>query len=353
MRKSRSLHGALEAETVTPEKASGTFEFNLAELSQDNIVIPFRTERSGVLGKLIRLGTTVDQILKRHDYPDLVGQALGEALALTAMLGTALKFDGRLILQTRTDGPLRMLVVNFDTPSRLRGYASFDEEQVAVLGNRRDRVDQGRLLGHGHLALTIDPGGDMDRHQGIVALEGQTLSEAAHHYFRQSEQLPTFIRLAVARHYEADGISGDGWAWRAGGLLLQHVTKVGGKPAARDSAADAKDIDDSLVGEDDDDWQRPRMLASTVEDHELLDPTISPDRLLYRLLHEEGVRVNEVQKIKDDCPCTRDRVTQFLNHFGTKDLDGLREPDGGVTVTCEFCATAYRFEPEQLRSKGD
>ncbi len=301
--------------------------------------MPFRTERSGVFGRVVRLGPVVDGILRRHDYPEPVSRVIGEAVALTALLGSSLKFDsafdGRLILQTKTDGAIGMLVVDFEEPGRVRAYASFDKARVEALG-RDARDAPGRLLGAGHLAMTIDPGGSLDRYQGIVALDGGSLSDAAHAYFRQSEQIPTFIRLAVARHYAAGS-----WQWRAGGLLVQYVPPVG-EGAAPDENEHA------LVGEDDERWTGARMLAATVEDHELLDPMLTPDRLLYRLFAEEGVRAFPVVGLTEHCRCSRDRVGDLLETFGASELADMREPDGAITVTCEFCNAKYRFESQEI-----
>ena len=182
---------------------------------QDDLVLPFRTVRSDVIGRVIRLGPVVDTVLSRHAYPEPVSHVLGEALALTAMLGSALKSEAKLILQTKTDGPLDFLVADFVAPGKLRGYASFDKAD-AGLAETKGRGDQGALLGKGHVAMTIDRGVDKDRYQGIVALDREQLVDAAPTYFRQSEQLPTFIRLAVARHYGAAAAEGPRvWHWRA------------------------------------------------------------------------------------------------------------------------------------------
>jgi molecular chaperone Hsp33 len=309
--------------------------------SGDNLVLPFRTDRSGVSGRLVRLGSLVDSVLSRHAYPQGVSEALGQALALTALIGSALKFNGKLILQTKTDGPLGFLVADFESPGRLRGYASFDAERTTAI-MREAPKDQGRLLGAGHMALTIDPGGRMDRYQGVVALAAEPLVNAAQTYFRQSEQLPTFIKLAVARHYVA---AEKAWAWRAGGLMLQYVSPDGGfqSPKAATDEAEGR-----LVGEDEDDWQRMVALASTVEDHELLDPMLSPERLLYRLFHEEGVRAHDAVPLEVYCQCSSERVETLLKSFGTAELADMREADGQVAVTCEFCTTTYRFREEQL-----
>lgn len=322
---------------------------NGAAAPTDDFVLPFQTVRSNISGRIIRLGPSLNSILSRHEYPEAVSEALGQAVALTSLLGTTLKFDGRLILQTKTDGSLDMLVVNYDTPGHLRGYANFDAERLqADLDAHKSQAagcresSQPAVLGSGLLAMTIDPGSDMDRYQGIVALESETLTSAALNYFRQSEQLPTFLRLAVARVYEP-GKGDNAWTWRAGGLLLQHIAHSGGTPQVENEGDPLP-----LAGEDDEDWRRTEILAATVEDHELIDPNLTPQRLLYRLFHEEGVRVQGPHRLIDHCRCSRDRVTGFLSQFAADGLDDLREPDGAITVTCEFCSESYRFEPGEV-----
>jgi molecular chaperone Hsp33 len=311
--------------------------------SGDDIVLPFRTERSGVIGRLVRLGPAVDSILSHHDVPEPVAQTLGEGVALTALLGTALKFDGKLIVQTKTDGILDFLVVNFEAPGRVRGYVRCNKARFAASAGNGG-LKEGELLGSGHLAITIDQGEDMERYQGIVALEGGGLVDAALSYFRQSEQLPTFIRLVLARHYRAGTGGAHGtWHWRAGGLMIQNLAVAGGRPGAR-----APEDDDGLIGDDDDDWERTRILAATVEDHELLDPMLAPERLLYRLFHEEGVRALPATPIEAFCRCSRERVEAFLKSFGAADLADMREADGSIGVTCEFCAQTYRFAPGEI-----
>ena len=178
---------------------------------------------------------------------------------------------------------------------------------MPALAEAKGRGDQGALLGKGHMAMTIDPGGDKDRYQGIVPLEGEPLVDAAHTYFRQSEQLPTFIRLAVARHYGP--ASGEGqrmWRWRAGGLMIQQLPREGGKRERGDAASE---------DDDEENWNRARHLAATVEDHELLDPTLSPERLLYRLFHEEGVQVTPATALAAECRCSRERIHGYLRQL--------------------------------------
>ncbi len=314
--------------------------------SADDIVLPFGTVKSHVSGRIVRLGPSVDTVLAAHDYPDLVSALLGEAMALTALLGHPLKADGRLILQTKTDGPVGFLVVHYDAPGAMRGYASFDRQKIDELTGSERMVAPGDLIGAGRMAMTIDPGSNLASHQGIVALDGGSLSDAAHTYFRQSEQLPTFIRLAVARQMvPGAGSATSQWRWRAGGLIVQHVPRLGGDPRPDETP---EERDARLHGEDDDDWLRVSTLASTVEGHELIDPSLSPERLLLRLFHEEGVRVGDETAVTARCRCSRDRIAGFLRGFPADDMAEMREADGAITVKCEFCSTSYRFENGKL-----
>lgn len=298
----------------------------------DDVLVPFRVVRAGMLGRLVRLGSVVDTILSRHDYPEIVSTTLAEAVVLTALLGAVMKGEGRFTLQTRGDGAIRFLVVNYDTPSKLRAYASFDAARVTD-----GAAPSMPILGDGHLAFTIDPGGTKERYQGIVPLAGDTLTEAVQTYFRQSEQLPTYVRVAVGR----ERIAGSGqarWRWRASGLLVQYVPKLGGTPPPP-----ADDDEDHVFGEDDEDWNRVRILASTAEDHELLDPLLTPHRLLYRLFHEDGVRAEPDVAMSSVCSCSRERVGAFIESFKPSDLDDMREADGRIHIRCEFCTTDYVF----------
>jgi molecular chaperone Hsp33 len=327
-----------------------------APVLTDDLILPFQLANSGVSGRLIRLGSSVNTILAGHDYPEAVAQVLGEALALTGLLGASLKFNGRLILQTKTDGPVGFVVTNYESEAasgdskagRLRGHTSFDAARLPEGSAGQGPGGQSLLLGTGYLAMTIDPGGDMERYQGIVALEGGTLTEAAETYFRQSEQLPTFVRLAVARHYVggSDKDASKGWRWRAGGLMLQHVSPEGGHarpPSAREEA------EGLLAGEDDDAWNRAQILGATVEAHELLDPLLTPEHLLYRLFNEEGVRVYPPRPVQSYCRCSAERLSSVLKTFKAAELADMKETDGAVAVTCEFCNATYRFSDADLR----
>lgn len=308
---------------MTEHSPQGQIELRLPE---DDLILPFQAEHAEVSGRLVKLGPTVDTILSRHAYPEAVSQLLGEAVALTALLGAALKFEGKFILQASTDGPVDLLVADYQVPGGLRGYARFSPERLAAL------PPDGRLLGDGHLAMTIDRGLETERYQGVVPLEGDNLTEAADTYFRQSEQLPTFIKLAVARHYRAGQAGGRPWTWRAGGLLVQKLTREGGRSVGREAAFAEED------------WTRAKALAETVEDHELLDPMLPPDRLLYRLFHEEQVRAYRAIPLENYCSCSKARVEELLRRFSAEDLADM-VVDGEVWVTCEFCNSRYHFDP--------
>src|SRR6266436_5282835 len=251
----------------------------------DDAVLPFEVDALDLRGRLTRLGPALDEVLTKHDYPAPVGKLLGEAIVLTTLLGSSLKFDGRFILQTQTDGPVSFLIVDFQPPDRLRAYARFDAKRL------KDGQDSGALLGRGHLAMTIDQGPDMSRYQGLVALEGGSLEDAAHEYFLRSEQIPTRVRLAVGEEWRG-GEAGPKHRWRAGGMLLQFLPKA--PERARPADLDPGDLPDGVEKpeiEEDDAWIEGQSLISTVEDVELIDPDLSGERLLYRLFHERGVRV--------------------------------------------------------------
>ena len=305
----------------------------------DDVVLPFEVSVLDLRGRLTRLGPALDAVLAKHDYPPPVGKLLGEAIVLTTLLGSSLKFDGRFILQTQTDGPVSLLIVDFQAPDRLRAYARFDAARL-VPG-----LDSGALLGRGHLAMTIDQGPDMSRYQGLVALEGGNLEDAAHEYFLRSEQIPTRVRLAVGEEWR--GGEGPKRRWRAGGMLLQFLPKA--PERARQPDLHPGDAPDGVVMPivvEDDAWVEGQSLISTVEDVELIDPDLSGERLLYRLFHERGVRVFPSLPLRAQCSCSREAVTSMLKSFTPKDRADMVK-DGKVVVTCEFCSSVYEFTPQQ------
>jgi len=306
----------------------------------DDAVLPFEVDALDLRGRLTRLGPALDDILNKHDYPPSVGKLLGEAIVLTTLLGSSLKFDGRFILQTKTDGPVSFLIVDFQAPDRLRAYARFDATRL------KNGQDSAALLGKGHLAMTIDQGPDMSRYQGLVALEGGNLEDAAHEYFLRSEQIPTRVRLAVGEEWRGGG-EGPKHRWRAGGMLLQFLPKAPERARQADlHPGDAPEGVATHIVADDDAWVEGQSLIATVEDVELIDPDLSGERLLYRLFHERGVRVFPPLPLRAQCSCSREAVSSMLESFAAKDRADMVK-DGRVVVTCEFCSSVYEFTPQE------
>jgi molecular chaperone Hsp33 len=332
------------AEASMPETAIPTR--TPTDTAVDDMVVPFQVDALDLRGRLVRLGPLVDEILTGHDYPVPVSKLLGEAIALGILLGSALKIDGRFILQTQSDGLVPMLVVDFVAPGKVRACARFDKERVAeAMAEGRTSVEA--LLGHGHLAMTIDQGPEMSRYQGLVALEGGDLEAAAHEYFRRSEQIPTSVRLAVAEEFRP-GEDGMRRRWRAGGILLQFLPKS--PERMRVSDLDPGDAPEGMaphVVPEDDAWVEGRSLIETVEDLELLDPGLSHERLIYRLFHERGVRVFGNVALTAECSCSEGKITDMLRSFPPEDRADMIE-NGSIGVTCEFCNRTYKVDPATL-----
>jgi len=299
----------------------------------DDVVLPFAVEALSTRGRLVRLGPSIDQLLKRHDYPDVVSRLVAEAVTLTALLGSTLKLEGRFQLQTKSDGPVSMLLVDFDAPSNLRALARFDRTRIERAATGDD------LIGNGHMAFTIDPGGEMTRYQGVIALEGQGLEEAAHHYFERSEQIPTLVRLAVG-----ETIAAGGSAWRAGGLIVQYLPQATQRRPDFHPGDAPEGVELHRIAEDDA-WTEAKARAATTEAHELIDPTLSGERLLFRLFNERGVRVYEPTPLAAVCRCSAEGVDAMLRSFPPHEVREMVGDDGMIGVTCEFCSTKRTFNP--------
>ncbi|MDX5392850.1 MAG: Hsp33 family molecular chaperone, partial [Caulobacteraceae bacterium] len=258
----------------------------------DDLVGPFQIEGEAVRGRLVRLGPAIDEILAAHAYPEPVANLLGETCALAALVGSSLKFEGRLIVQAQGDGPVRYVVADYDTEGALRGYCRFDPDEVAAASTGFARPGARSLLGQGVFIMTVDQGPDMDRYQGVTAIEGETLALCAEQYFAQSEQTPTRVRLAVG---QAD--VGEGMRWRAGGMLIQNIAE------------------DDTRGSTEEAWTRSQAFFETIGEDELLDPGLSSQTLLFRLFHEDGVRVFEAKPLRAFCRCSEDRIRNVLASF--------------------------------------
>ena len=301
----------------------------MAELS--DYVLPFRVEGHHVSGRVVKLNTLASNVLSRHDYPEAVNRLLGEALVLAAMLGSMLKFDGRFILQMQGTGPISMLMADYASGGKLRGFAQFNEAELhAAL--KADTPPIGLLGEKSHMAFTVDQGADMERYQGIVPLDGDTLAEAALAYFERSEQIGTVLKLAAAPLLLAGGQT----EWRAGGIVLQQTATTGGVDLPPEGDPDYVD----------EEWNRLSILLQTTEDSELLDSALDGEKLAYRLFHEDGVRVFDARELEFACPCSRERVANMLGGLPDNDREEMRAQEN-IEVQCEFCNEQYTFSPDE------
>lgn len=309
----------------------------VAAFGADDTVLPFHVAPLDTRGRAVRIGPVLDAILARHAYPLPVERLLAEAITLTALMGASLKFDGRFQLQTKSDGPVGMLVVDFSTPADLRAYARFDAERLAGMDDDASAAD---LLGSGYLGFTVEQTALQSRYQGIVALEGQGLEAAALQYFKQSEQIPSALRIAVAEFR----VAGEGRHWRAGGILAQFLPSAPERMRQADlHPGDAPEGTVLHTLPEDDAWVEARSLVETTEDIELVDPSLGLDRLLYRLFNERGVQVSEPGVLADRCRCSEERIRETIAQFSPDDIADMREDDGQIAVTCEFCSRKYRL----------
>ena len=289
-------------------------------------VTPFYLPLRPVRGRLVRLGPLADALLTRHHHDDIVTALVGQALALVAALASALKFEGSFSLQIKGDGPVRMLLADCTDSGALRGYASAEPNRLAAYRVAVPNPSHRDLLGSGVLVLTVDQGADMDRHQGVVSIAGETLETMALHYFDTSEQMPCFLRLACDRT-EA--------GWRASALILERVAGTGGVDPTLDTAS----LDEA--------WGTALILAGTVKDSELLDDALPPEKLIHNLFSGEGLAVDQPRALAYGCRCSRSKLAGILGTFGTDDIDHMAE-SGAITMTCEFCNLDFRFTREDI-----
>jgi molecular chaperone Hsp33 len=301
-------------------------------------VLPFQLDSLGVRGRLVRLGPSLDAVIERHGYPLAVARPLAEAMVLCAALATSLKYDGIFTLQISGDGPIRLLVTDLTTDGALRGYAQFDSWKLAIALGGAAEAPEGyvpRLFGQGRLAFTVDQGQDTQRYQGIVPLEGATLADCAHTYFRQSEQLPTGIKI-VARRDEPDGPDGKAGHWRAAALMVQQMPEF-----------DAGRIEVDREQREDD-WRKAVVLMASATDKEMLAPDLPGETLLFRLFHQEKARLFERRPFAARCRCSRERIDRVLRSLKREELADLRDTRGLVSVKCEFCSTEYNYDDKEL-----
>ena len=317
------------------------------EITWDDTVLPFQLDRSDIRGRVARLDGVLDQVLKQHNYPPAIEALVAEATLLTALIGQAIKLRWKLSLQIRGQGAARLIATDYygpqtdGEPARVRGYASFDA----------DRLEQGAdpfsQIGAGYFAVMLDQGEGMVPYQGFTPIAGGSLSACAETYFAQSEQLPTRFAVTFGKSTEP----GRPAHWRAGGVMLQHMPRTAGKGVAAEAATGEDgllshaDILDGVEGEN---WTRANALLDTVEEIELIGPSVSPTDLLVRLFHEEGPRAFDAQPVRFGCSCSEDKVRQTMSIYSQADIRKMTTPEGIVTADCQFCGAHYEMDPKTL-----
>lgn len=309
-------------------KKDGTVQSGLVD---DNVVQPFALEKSSVRGRMVRLGSVLTDIMRQHDYPPPVSSLLSEVLTLCLLLSAMLKYDGTFSLQIKGSGVIRTLVADVTSNGEVRAYAGFDEAAVKKAAKRRGKGDKGKaeshyhLLGTGYMAFTVDQGGD-NRYQGIVELKGGSIVEAAQHYLTQSEQIRTSFVMAV--HPQDNYL-------RAGGIMIQQLPE----PDAATAVGSEPDIEN---------WTRAAMFLSTCSEGEILSPVLHSADVLYRLFHEETVRIFSPTHVRFKCRCSQSKVVDILRTIPRREMEEACAKDGQVTITCEFCSMKYEFSVEDL-----
>lgn len=294
-----------------------------------DLVTVFQLDGQPVRGRAVKLGAALDQALSPNGtarYPDSIARLLGEAMMTGAIVAQSLKFDGRLVVQCHgtNDGAISLLMADCTTGGSIRGYARWDAEKLKEIELDSKTPGADALLGRGTFSMTIDQGADMDQYQGIAAIEGDSLSSCAEHYFNQSEQIPTRIHLACGQSVDADGSH-----WSGGGIMIQKI-------ADDEARADATPP-----------WETAQQLFATLTDAELIDPDVSTETLLYRLFNEYGVRVVETHEVNANCRCSRERLLGTLKSFDESALKDMAD-DGVISANCEFCATDYTFPLSEI-----
>ncbi len=314
------------------------------KIAWDDTILPFQLDAADTRGRLARLDGVLDGILKQHDYPRTVEALVAEMALLTALIGQTIGLRWKLSLQVQTNGPVRMIATDYFAPqnenevAQLRAYASFDADRITD-GAPFDQ------LGEGYFAVLIDQGPGTDPYQGITPIAGGSISACAEAYFAQSEQLPTRFSLSFGRSTEAGGAE----HWRAGGFMLQHMPKASPEVKGGGLGEGGLLLASDILNEDDEEnWNRVNILLDTVEDLELIGPSVSPTDLLVRLFHEETPRVFDTQPVRFGCTCSEERVRQSLSIYSGKDIATMITDDGIVTADCQFCGAHYRLDPETL-----
>lgn len=319
------------------------------QIAWDDTVLPFQLDASGIRGRVARLDGVLDQVLKQHAYPSVIEALVAETALLTALIGQTIKLRWKLSLQIRGKGPARLIATDFygptedGQPARIRAYASYDAERLDLQASPFSQI------GEGYFAVMLDQGEGMLPYQGFTPIAGGSLSACAESYFAQSEQIPTRFQLAFGESAEP----GRPLRWRAGGVMLQHMPALGGVAAEQGSGEGGLLTHaDILGGAESDDWNRANLLLDTVEELEMIGPSVTPTDLLVRLFHEEGPRVFDAQPVRFGCSCSEEKVRNTMSIYSQKDIARMTTEAGVVTADCQFCGAHYEMDPKTLGFEG-
>ena len=313
------------------------------KIAWDDTVLPFQLDASDIRGRVARLDGVLEGILRQHDYPEKVEALVAEMALLAALIGQSINLRWKLQLHVQSDGPVRMIATDYygpteeGAPARIRSYASFDADRITDAS----AFDQ---VGEGYFAIMIDQGQGMTPYKGITPLTGGSLSACAEAYFAQSEQLPTRFQLSFGKSSTPDETE----HWRAGGVMLQHMPKASPFAAEGQGSGDILQADDLVSGEEGENWRRANILLDTVDELELIGPSLPPTDLLLRLFHEETPRVFDAQAVRFGCTCSEDRVRQSLSIYSAKDIEKMTTDEGRVTADCQFCGAHYDLDPKSV-----
>lgn len=317
------------------------------QIAWDDTVLPFQLDRSDIRGRVVRLDGVLDQVLSKHDYPASIEALVAESALLTALIGQTIKLRWKLSLQIRGNGAVKLIATDYygptddGQPARIRAYADFDKDALTDAPTFQQ-------LGDGYFAILIDQGEGTVPYQGITPIAGGSLSACAETYFAQSEQLPTRFALSYGRSQRP----GEAEVWRAGGVMLQHMPKA--SPSVGEASGEGGLLThaDILAGEENDNWLRANYLLDTVEDMELIGPSVAPTDLLVRLFHEEGPRVFDAQALRFGCSCSEGKVREALAPYPPEEIADMATDAGVVTADCQFCGAHYEFDPATLGTEA-
>ncbi|MDD4555918.1 MAG: Hsp33 family molecular chaperone HslO [Alphaproteobacteria bacterium] len=291
----------------------------------------FHLDNGAFLGRFVRLDKTINTILEKHQYPTQVASVVAEFTSLAVLLSSSMKYDGLFTLQTKTDGPISMVVVDVTSEGKVRAYAKYDMDRIERAKELRKTTDEIEaspyLIGGGYLAFTIDQGDKAKLYQGVVDVQGKTLSEIALRYFKQSEQIDTHLKLFLQMP------TAENPKWQSAGLMLQKIPQKGGKIEEIENFEEV--------------WNESKIYLESLKESEVFDSSLSSENVINRLYHANKLVISGAKNYNFACRCSRDKLLNTLSGFDQKNIDEMAE-HGKITATCSFCSEQYVFDKGEL-----